>query len=184
MTMAAHKVVCIGVGNPFRRDDAVGRAVVEQLRGQIPRWVTLLLEIGDAAELLNAWNGADYAILVDAMQSGAPGTIHRLDAKKEKVARFSHSSTHAFGIVEAIELARALGELPAELIIYGIEALEFSAGTGLSPEVAEAVPRAANLILQGIQHYCRAASFTTHSDDGSYNQSLNVGSVLSHARNL
>lgn len=161
MTMAAHKVVCIGVGNPLRRDDGVGQTVVERLRGRIPQWVTLLLEIGDGAELLNAWNGADYAILVDAMQSGAPGTIYRLDAKKEKLAgRFSHSSTHAFGIVEAIELARAMGELPAELIIYGIEALDFSAGTGLSPEVAEAVPRVANLILQEVQHYCKAASFT------------------------
>lgn len=151
MTMPAHKVVCIGVGNPFRRDDGFGQAVVERLRGQIPRWVTLRLEIGDGTELLNAWNGADYAILVDAMQSGTPGTIYRLDAKKEKLpGRFSRSSTHAFGIIEAIALARAMGELPAELIIYGIEALDFSVGTGLSPEVAEAVPRTANLILQEI----------------------------------
>lgn len=154
MTTTARKIVFIGVGNPFRSDDAVGRVVVERLRGEIPQGVTLLEETGDGAELLDAWEGADCVILVDAVQSGAPpGTIHRLDARREKLpAWFSHSSTHTFGVAEAIELARAMGELPAELVVYGIEGLDFSAGTELSPEVAEVVPIAANLILQEILH--------------------------------
>lgn len=154
MTTPAQKVICIGVGNPFRGDDGVGRVVVERLRGEIPRWVTLLEETGDGAELLDVWNDADCVILVDAVQSGAPpGTIHRLDARTEKLPGwFSHSSTHTFGVAEAIELARTMGELPAELIVYGIEGLDFSAGTELSPEVAEIVPTAANLILQEILH--------------------------------
>lgn len=154
MTTTARKIVFIGVGNPFRSDDAVGRVVVERLRGEIPQGVTLLEETGDGAELLDAWEGADCVILVDAVQSGAPpGTIHRLDARTEKLpAWFSHSSTHTFGVAEAIELGRAMGELPAELVVYGIEGLDFSAGTELSPEVAEVVPIAANLILQEILH--------------------------------
>ena len=116
--------------------------------------VKVLEETGDGAELLEAWKGADSVFLVDAVQSGAPpGTIHRLDARVEKLPTwFSHSSTHSFGVAEAIELARTMGELPDKLVVYGIEGLDFSAGTELSPDVAEVLPAAANLILQEILH--------------------------------
>jgi hydrogenase maturation protease len=147
-----HKTLFIGVGNPFRGDDGVGIAVVQRLRKEIPPGVRVQEESGDGTELLEAWKGAECVILVDAVQSGAPpGTIHRLDAGIERLPTwFSRASTHAFGVAEAIELARAMGDLPARLIVYGMEGLDFSAGTELSPEIAEAVPAAAKLILREI----------------------------------
>ncbi|MGB9432280.1 MAG: hydrogenase maturation protease [Candidatus Acidiferrum sp.] len=152
--MQAHNTILIGVGNPLRSDDGAGRFVVQRLRSQIPRGVKVLEETGDSTELLGAWKEADLVFLVDAVQSGAPpGTILRLDARVEKLPKwFSRSSTHSFGVAEAIELARTMGELPEQLIVYGIEGLDFSAGTELSPDVAEALPAAANLILQEILH--------------------------------
>lgn len=160
MTAQTQKTVFIGVGNPFRGDDGAGIAVVRRLRAQVPPGVKVLEETGDGAELLEAWKGADCVILVDAVQSGAPpATIHRLDARTETLpVWFSHSSTHLFGVAEAIELARVMGDLPAQLVVYGIEGLDFSAGTALSPEVADVVPAAANLILQEIQHLATARS--------------------------
>jgi len=154
MTAPSYNSMFIGVGNPFRSDDGVGTAIVGRLRGEVPPGVKVQEESGDGTELLEAWRGVDSVILVDAVLSGAPpGTIHRLDAQAEKLPTwFSHSSTHAFGVAEAIELARVMGDLPARLIVYGIEGLDFSAGTELSPEVAEVVPTAANLILQEILH--------------------------------
>ena len=152
MMKTERKLTCIGVGNPFRSDVAVGRIVVEHLRHDVPAGFQVLEETGDGAELLEAWIDADCVIIVDAVQSGAPpGTIHRFDARAEKLPGwFCHSSTHSFGVAEAIELARAMGEMPAEVIVYGIEGLDFSAGTKLSPEVAQIVPAAAKLILQEI----------------------------------
>lgn len=41
-------------------------------------------------------------------------------------------------MAEAIELARTLKQLPAKLIIYGIEGKHFAFGMGLSPEVEQA----------------------------------------------
>jgi hydrogenase maturation protease len=158
MTAQEHRTVFIGVGNPFRGDDGAGIEVVRRLRQVIPSGVRALEETGDGTELLEAWKDADCVILVDAVQSGAPpATIHRLDARNEKLpVWFSHSSTHLFGVAEAIELARVMGDLPDQLIVYGIEGLDFSAGTSLSPEVADVVPAAANLILQEIQHLAAA----------------------------
>jgi hydrogenase maturation protease len=152
--MLAHGTLLIGVGNPFRSDDGVGTRVVQYLRGNIPGGIKVLEETGDGAELLEAWKGADCVILVDAVQSGAPpGTLHRLDARAEKLpVWFSRSSTHSFGVAEAIELARTMGELPAQLVVCGIEGLDFSAGTELSPDVAAVVPAAAKFIQRELSH--------------------------------
>ena len=152
MSPAHHYTIFIGVGNPFRGDDGVGTAVLQFIHSKIPSDVKVLEQTGDGAELLGAWKGADRVILVDAVQSGAPpGTIHRIDAKAEKLPSwFSRSSTHAFGVAEAIELARTIDELPACVVIFGIAGLDFSAGTELSPEVAQAVPKAAAQVLREI----------------------------------
>jgi hydrogenase maturation protease len=153
MTAVPNTALLIGVGNPFRGDDGVGSVVIRRLRSQILPGFTIMEETGDGAELLEAWQGASAVILVDAVQSGAaPGTIHRIDATTEKLPKwFSHCSTHAFGVAEAVELARTMGELPPSLVIYGIEGLDFSAGTSLSPEVAASVPGVVSSILAEIR---------------------------------
>jgi hypothetical protein len=43
------------------------------------------------------------------------------------------SSTHAFGVSDAVELARALGRLPDRLDVYVIEGENFTAGERLKP---------------------------------------------------
>jgi hydrogenase maturation protease len=70
-----------------------------------------------------------------------PGTIHRFDALARALPTGLLSSTHAFGVAEAIELARALGRLPASLTVYAIEGARFEVGQDLSPEVAAAIGR-------------------------------------------
>ena len=57
------------------------------------------------------------------------GTIHRLDAsERELPAELFRASTHHVGLAEAVELARALGRLPARTVIYGIEGESFEIG--------------------------------------------------------
>ncbi|HYA63299.1 MAG TPA: hydrogenase maturation protease, partial [Candidatus Sulfotelmatobacter sp.] len=86
MTIPVQKTIVIGVGNPFRSDDRVGRVVVQRLRKDVPPDIPLLEETGDGAELFDAFTGADCVILVDAVQSGSPpGTIQRFDAHTEKL---------------------------------------------------------------------------------------------------
>jgi hydrogenase maturation protease len=91
--------------------------------------------------LIEDWAGADAVIVVDAVSSGAPpGTIHRLDPLSEPIpAALSQGSTHAFGLAETIELARALDRLPERLSVYGIEGGCFDAGNELSRPVRAAV---------------------------------------------
>jgi len=88
-----------------------------------------------------AWEGEEKVYLIDAAQSGADaGTIQRFEADEEGLPADSLSfSSHAFGVVEAIELARSLGQLPSKLIVYGIEGGCFEVGSGVSPAVERAV---------------------------------------------
>lgn len=128
------KQVIIGVGNEYRGDDAVGLVVARRLGG------SAIESSGGGAELIEAWRGAEVVIVIDAARSGAPaGTIHRFDANERELPREAFPSTHAFGLAEAVELSRALGELPRRMIIYAVEGAGFDAGAGLSPEVERAI---------------------------------------------
>jgi len=141
MTAMQPDIVVIGVGNEYRSDDGAGIAVARRLRERFPTGVTILEESGEGAALIEAWQGATWVMLVDAVSSGAPpGTIHRLDAHAEPLpAGFFHYSTHAFSVAEAVELARSLGRLPPRVIVYGIEGENFNLGVELSPAVEAAV---------------------------------------------
>jgi hydrogenase maturation protease len=90
---------------------------------------------------MEAWEGAESVLLVDTVSSGAPaGTLHRFDAGESPVPAYTfRSSTHAIGIADTIELARALGRLPRRVRVYGIEAGGFETGSPLTPAVESAV---------------------------------------------
>jgi hydrogenase maturation protease len=135
------RVAVLGVGNAYRGDDGVGLAVVRRLHGRVPGDVALLELEQEPTRLLDAWADVDVALVVDAAASGAPpGTAHRFDASDGPLpARVFRSSTHAFGVGEAVELARALGRLPERVVVFGVEGADFAAGTALSDPVAAAV---------------------------------------------
>jgi hydrogenase maturation protease len=130
----------IGVGNRYRSDDAVGIIVARRLKERNLAGVTVIEATGEGAALIESWKAAEAVIIVDAVHSGAaPGTLHRFDAHTQPIpSRFFHYSTHAFSVAEAVELARALGQLPPRLILYGIEGRNFAAGERLSAEVEQA----------------------------------------------
>jgi hydrogenase maturation protease len=149
----------IGVGNPFRRDDGAGVAVARRLRAAALPGVVVVEASGEGTALMDAWRDAAAVVVVDAVRSGADaGTVFRFDARQETLpARFFHYSTHAFGVAEAVEVGRALGQLPPRLVLYGIEGKVFDAGTGLSPEVEAAVAAVARQVLADATHEREAA---------------------------
>jgi hydrogenase maturation protease len=151
--MASERALVLAVGNPFRRDDGAGPAVARLLEGRLPAGTGIRVREGDLASALEDWDGAARVVAVDAACSGSPpGTIHRHEpAAGPLPAVFSRGSTHAFGLAEAVELARALGRLPERFVVLGIEGREFGHGEGLSSEVETAVPRAAETVLEELR---------------------------------
>lgn len=130
----------LGIGNPARRDDGVGVWVAQRLATRLGDGADVRVLGDDGFALLEALADAEAVILIDAVQSGAaPGTLHRFDAAAQALPpTLLRCSTHALGVAEAVELARALGQLPARLAVYGIEGADFGIGEGLSPAVSAA----------------------------------------------
>jgi hydrogenase maturation protease len=156
----SRRVVVIGLGNAMRGDDAAGLHAARRLAHE--PGVDVRVHEGEGVDLLDLWADADVAILVDAVRSGAPpGTIHHADASTRALAvTFDRPSGHAIGAAATIELARALDQLPATVLVYGVEGRDFTLGAALSPPVADAI----DPLVQAVRSEIGARSGLARSD--------------------
>lgn len=147
-----------GIGNPSRRDDGVGVWVARALAARLDDRADVRVLADDGFALVDALAGTQAALLVDAVQSGAaPGTVHRFDALAGPLpAALLRCSTHLLGVAEAVELARALGQLPERLQVYGIEGADFGVGEGLSPAVVAAAEMLVEELILTVTEPCGA----------------------------
>ena len=150
---AIARILVIGIGNEYRSDDAAGLVVARRLRQLSLGNITVIEESGEGTDLMESWKGADTVIIVDAASSGAkPGTIHRIDARAQRIPRgLLRYSTHAFSVGEAIELARAMNRFPPRMVVYGIEGERFDEGTTLSRAVQGSVDTVVELLLRQLR---------------------------------
>ena len=136
----------IGIGNRDRGDDAAGLEVARRLKHL---GVAEVIEMdGSIDALLNAFDGAETAYIVDAAMFGdSEGAVLRFDAADGALpAKLDGYSTHGLGLAQGIELARALKRLPRRCLVFVIQGGSFSHGDGLSPAVASAVAEVEQLI--------------------------------------
>lgn len=141
-------ILVIGVGNEFRTDDGLGILAAREIRRRNYPGVEVTEASGEGTALLEAWKGYDRVMIVDAICSGTTrGAVHRIDLTTKSIPRgFFQPSSHNFGVSEAVEMARQLGQLPGVLLLYGIEGCQFDTGTGLTNEVVRSIPRLLGLV--------------------------------------
>ena len=146
-------IILIGIGNEYRCDDSIGLHVVRTLKEQNLPDTIVVESNGDGAELIELFSSARTVILIDAVSSGGiPGTVYQFDAHKQPIpAQLTFQSTHAFGVGEAIELARVLGKLPPILLVYAIEGEDFSTGIRLTAKVGVAAHKVADQVYNRVQ---------------------------------
>lgn len=147
------RTLVIGIGNRYRGDDAFGRIVAGELAERLPPGAGAVEHDGEPAGLIECWRGMRRVVLVDAASSGArPGEVFRFDLAKQALPEeFNLYSTHAFGVPQAVELARALGRLPPDISFIGVEGENFDAGETLSPVLVEAKNRVIVEILKSLE---------------------------------
>ena len=142
------RVRILGIGSPSG-DDQAGWLVVDALRaaglGNAPEWIIDKLD-RPGANLIPLLQDADHVILVDAMQGGgAAGTFRHFD-RADWPAYPGGLSTHGFGVLGALGLARELGSLPPRLDLYGIEIASALPGEEAGHDVQAAAQRLAAMI--------------------------------------
>lgn len=130
--------VVLGVGSPFG-GDRVGWRVVDRLadEGEDRARLEALDRPGPA--LVTATEGADFAVIVDAVQAAsAPGTCHRL-TDLDNLPTGSPFSSHGLGLAEALALGERLGALPPWVVIGVAVDATNSPDTEVVARVTEAV---------------------------------------------
>lgn len=142
----------IGVGNPDRGDDAAGLVVARGLARDAVGAIDVIEASGEPASLVASLDGAAWAILIDAASGIAPGTVERFNVAAAALPGEAFvCSTHAIGVAQALELARALSRLPPICIVYGIGGECFERGAALSDRVAAAIPIAESAVRSEVR---------------------------------
>jgi hydrogenase maturation protease len=152
-------IVIIGIGQTLRGDDGAGLAAVQQWQRSYPHSAdhhSLRIELAElpGLGLIDLVLGANAAILVDAVRSGAkPGSIHLISESDLAAFETSSGSAHGLGVAESLALGRRLypKDMPSDILLIGIEASGVELGETLSPEVHQALRRAAVSIEEQAQ---------------------------------
>ena len=147
-------MLVVGLGNPDRGDDGIGAIVVQQLAGRLPADVALLTRSSDMLALITDWAGVDALVCIDAASPMmGPGHIHRIDLAIDALPpNISITSSHAFGLADAVSLARTLQLAPQDIIVYAVEGCCFDSGAPPTVEVMMAVDEVARHILAEVGH--------------------------------
>lgn len=139
------RTLIAGFGNVLRGDDGFGIEVLRRLgeRGVASDAVELL-DVGTggirlAQELMSPF---DRLIIIDAAtRGGAPGTVYTLVI--DDVRHTREIDMHTTVPSRALEVAQALGPLPAEMFLVGCEPHSVDEWSmELSPAVANAIAHA------------------------------------------
>lgn len=143
-------IIIVGIGNPYRGDDLAGWAVVDLLTNRVNSSIKLTKQRGDIAELIDIFTTYKCVYLIDACMSGAPvGSWKRIDLNREILTEDTpQTSTHGFGLIQAISLAKNLDQLPNTLILYAINGHTYHIGGETSPPVVIAIEKVVEEILK------------------------------------
>lgn len=152
------KVLVAGVGNVLRSDDGFGVEVARRLaEAPLPPGVRVVeTGIGGIALVQELQEGYDAVVVVDAVDQGRPpGTVMLIEPEVADVNELSWAQRHDFladmhlATPElALMLARALGVLPARVLMVGCQPVDAGTmGIALSEPVAAAVELAVAEVL-------------------------------------
>jgi len=152
-TALGSETAVFGVGNPLCGDDGLGNRVVSMLGAyKLPLNVTLE-DIGTPGlGLPILLDGKKRVILVDAVQMGqVAGTWRRLDPRETGfLTNQKIFSLHDSSLADGLALSEALGVLPEEIILYGVEPGQLDEGHGISPEVEAVLPEIVECIMNDL----------------------------------
>ena len=145
-TLAATRVLVIGVGNPLMSDDGVGQRLLEALAARAPP--DERVEFLDAGTLgfmlLPRVEQCDALLVLDAASvGGAPGELRIFEGEDfDAFVRRPRCSVHELGLHDLLDAALLMGALPARRALVGVQPERLGWGMALSPPVEAALPAA------------------------------------------
>lgn len=148
--METENFLILGIGNKYRCDDGAGIETAEVIKGfNIDKFIVKTLD-GEGIGILKELEENENVIIIDAVRNnGKAGNVYELNANDVVIkSGFFNYSSHAFGLAEAINVAKVMNKLPKFLIVYGIEGGKFNFDTKLTKKVKQAVKITAETIKE------------------------------------
>jgi hydrogenase maturation protease len=146
----------VGTGSP-NGDDQAGWQFVEMLQRRSDVGVASFA-VRDPMQLLDFSRGYERLIIVDACSAGdSPGTIARLEWPDPRITVRHSCSTHRFSVAETLQLAERLGQLPDDVVLFGVEIQRCPPLGKLTDAVSAALVELENRVLveisEGLPHH-------------------------------
>lgn len=140
----------MALGSPHG-DDRIAWVVAEQLREQVPDWITIR-NIGKPLDVLDTSPNTRGLILLDACRgAGEPGSLHRFTWPDTRLRSLSSVSSHGFDLVAAIELLESLGRRPQQVIVFAIELESACPNEPIGEAVGGQVDKITQMILSDLE---------------------------------
>ncbi len=150
----AGRALLLGIGNDLLSDDGVGLYVVRAAAAKLPAALARDVDVEEAAtagfDLIEYLQGYARAVIVDAIKTegGVAGAIYRFDAAALRPTAHL-ARIHGINLAGALAIAEQLRlPMPAAITVVAVEAEDLTNfRDALTPAVAAAVPRAADMVL-------------------------------------
>jgi hydrogenase maturation protease len=142
-------LLVLGLGNLLLTDDAVGLELLARLEsdwssGAEDPEVEFVDGGTQGLALLGVIDRRRALLVLDAVGLGeAPGTVHAMSGEEVLAMHFRRPDTaHDGGAGQLLAIASLTGDLPARIMVVGIEPERVATGLGFSPAVLAAIPAA------------------------------------------
>ncbi|MEW8506110.1 MAG: hydrogenase maturation protease [Candidatus Thiodiazotropha sp.] len=110
----------LGIGSPFGADQLAWQAIDHLAELDLQGCELLKLD-RPGSQVVSYFQGVEEVVIIDALRSSeSPGGVRAIDLESLH-QEACLTSSHGFGVVDAVALAERLGELPSRLSVIGIE---------------------------------------------------------------
>jgi coenzyme F420 hydrogenase subunit delta len=156
------RVLILGCGNILFGDDGFGPAVVERLHadysGRIPDDICIL-DAGSGARnflftLTLSERRPERVVIVDALDAGrAPGELFTLEIDELPLRKIDDFSMHQLPTSNLLKELKTLRGVDVRIVSCQVDRIPDSVSPGLSDILQRAVPKACEMILEGLEGY-------------------------------
>jgi hydrogenase maturation protease len=148
-------ILVLGIGNTVMCDDGVGVKVVQRLvkEYRLPPYVDVMDGGTLGLDILPRLEGIQKLIVVDALETGkSPGTCIRLVGEEIPIALETKVSPHQMGLKDLLAVSHLMeGQLPAEMVLIGIQPECIELDTELTSTVAAQLDNLLNHVVEELE---------------------------------
>jgi hydrogenase maturation protease len=148
------KIVVIGLGNQYMRDDGLGIKVAQALKKMNLEENVSVQEYREMdLSVIETLRGASSVIMVDALKGGKkPGTVSKYLFTPRKESPSELPDLHNLKLSDILDFATNSGILTCPVTIVGVEPKDDSLGEGLSSEVEAALPETLHTVVKELEN--------------------------------